>query len=89
FSLSGRTYDWDGYKVLWARAQNGCEGWVPNDLPARLNSKTIASYDYCAQELDVMSKERLEVLRQSHGWAWCINSSRKKGWIPQKVLKPC
>jgi len=89
FSLTGRSFDWDGYKWLWAQVQDGREGWVPDDLPFQKNTRTIAAYDYNARELDVLSTERLKVLRQSHGWAWCTNDAGKEGWVPVKVLQPC
>ncbi len=89
FNLSGKTDDWDGNSWLWAQACNGREGWVPDDLPVEQNSGTIAAYDYDARELDVLANDHLKVLRQSHGWAWCIDDAGKEGWVPEKALQLC
>ena len=87
--LSGKTDTWQGHNWLWAKSAGEREGWVPDNLPVTSNGQTIAAYDYSAIELDVCADDRIEILEQSHGWAWCLNQSNNEGWVPLNVLKPC
>ena len=87
--LSGRSDDWDGHQWLWAKAVDGCEGWVPEDLPIVLAGQPCAAYAYSATELSVKKGDKLNVLEQSHGWAWCVDTSASEGWVPLKVLEQC
>ncbi len=87
--LSGRVDNWDGHQWLWATAGDGREGWVPDNLPVKKAGQFCAAYSYSASELDVKSGDRLDVLAKSHGWAWCANDNKIKGWVPLKVLALC
>ena len=87
--LSGRSDNWDGHQWLWAKAKDGREGWIPNDLPIGDARQTCAAYSYSAIELDVKKGDQLDVLEKSHGWAWCANIDDNKGWVPLKVLMSC
>lgn len=85
-SLSGGEDLWEGHRWLWALATDGREGWVPADLPCCRGEFTVAAYDYAARELTVMPGEVVDVLRVSHGWAWCRRETGDEGWIPERVL---
>ena len=87
--LSGRSDYWDGHQWLWAKAADGREGWVPDDLPVKRKGSPFAAYPYSATELNVKKGDRLKVLEQSHGWAWCVNTSASEGWVPLNVLVHC
>ncbi len=84
--LSGRRDNWDGHTWLWAKAEDGREGWIPDDLPVIENGMARAAYNYSAFELDVDKGEYVTILGKSHGWAWCAKGNRTKGWVPKKVL---
>jgi len=84
--ITGREDIWDGHRWLWARAPDGREGWVPDSLPAETSAGTLAAYDYNAIELSCVAGERVEVLRQSHGWAWCRKDDGSEGWLPRRLL---
>ena len=87
--LSGRIDNWDGHQWLWAKAADGREGWVPDDLPVERNGSRHAAYSYSATELNVIKGDKLKVLEQSHGWAWCVDTSASEGWVPLKVIEHC
>jgi hypothetical protein len=87
--LSGRSDKWDGHQWLWAKAADGREGWVPDDLPAERGSQAYAAYPYSAVEFSVKKGDQLRVLEESHGWAWCSDTSASEGWVPLKVIEHC
>ncbi len=86
--LSGKTDNWDGHQWLWAKASDGREGWIPDDLPNQRKNVTTAAFDYSASELDVEPDDQVVVHSKSHGWAWCTDNAGRQGWLPRKVLKP-
>lgn len=85
-SLSRREDTWDGHRWLWAIAEDGREGWVPDDLVRETEGRHTASRDYSAAELSCTEGEIVEVARETHGWAWCRNSDGKEGWVPLRNL---
>jgi len=80
--LTGREELWDGHLWLWAVAEDGREGWVPDSLIAGTGDRAIASRDYSAVELTVSAAETVDVVRETHGWAWCRNRNGSEGWVP-------
>lgn len=83
--LSGREDLWDGHRWLWAAA-DGKEGWIPEILAVERGGDIVASQDYSARELTCAAGDALEVLRCSHGWAWCRDRSSREGWVPLRNL---
>ena len=84
--LTGRSDLWDGHRWLWAISAGGKEGWVPDDLVVRSSQSCHADRNYSAVELTCTKGERLEVLSQTHGWAWCRNAAGETGWVPISCL---
>ena len=80
--LTGREDLWDGHRWLWAVAEDGKEGWVPDTLIAGADDRTIASRDYWAIELTCGAGDIVDTLRETHGWAWCRKSEGTEGWVP-------
>ena len=78
---------WDGYRWLWAVAADGKTGWIPDTLVAGGDEAAIARMDYSALELSCTIGERLEIISEQHGWAWCRNAARSEGWVPLRNLK--
>lgn len=84
--LSGREEYWDGHRWLWAVAADAREGWLPDDLIVETAGGFIAASDYSAIELTCAAGESVEVLHETHGWAWCRNSAGREGWVPLRNL---
>ncbi len=91
FAFSGRGDAWENnpnHIWLWAIAQDGREGWVPEGFAVVENGKAVAPREYSARELNVAAGERLEIVRETNGWAWCENNSGETGWVPLKTFDP-
>lgn len=94
--LTGREDVWDGWRRLWAVAEDGREGWVPDDLPAPAETcaaagdaggrRATATRDYGAAELDCAPGDALAVLERRNGWALCRDARGAVGWIPLRRL---
>ncbi len=80
--LTGREERWDGHLWLWAVAEDGRQGWVPDSLIDTSGDVAVASHDYSAKELTVAAAETVEVVRETHGWAWCRDRTGSEGWVP-------
>lgn len=80
--LTEREEIWDRHRWVWAEA-DGRSGWVPDDLV--IDDRT-AGRAYSAVELDVVPETVLDVIHQSHGWAWCRNAVGSSGWVPLRTL---
>ena len=81
-ALSGREDLWEGHRWLWAVAEDGRAGWVPDDLITVTAEGPVAARDYWATELTCAAGEAVDVLWQTHGWAWCRKSGGGEGWLP-------
>ena len=84
--LTGREEVWDGHRWLWAVADDGREGWIPDDLVVQVDGRTVAARDFSALELTCQAGETVEVVRQTHGWAWCRKGDGGEGWVPLREL---
>lgn len=80
--LTDREEIWDGHRWIWAEA-DGRSGWVPDDL---VLGDGTAARDYSAVELEADPDTLMEVLAESHGWAWCRNAKGLRGWVPLRTL---
>jgi len=85
-TATGRQEIWDGHRWLWAIAEDGKQGWVPDDLITVIDGRTVARRAYSAVELTCAAGEAVEVLCETHGWAWCRNGGGREGWLPLKNL---
>jgi SH3-like domain-containing protein len=85
-SLTGREDIWDGHRWFWAVADDGREGWVPDDLITEIDERPVASRDFSARELTCSAGDAVEFIRETHGWAWCRNCDGSKGWLPLRNL---
>ncbi|SFI93684.1 SH3 domain-containing protein [Albimonas pacifica] len=81
--LTGAEDLWDGWRWLWARAPDGREGWVPDDLP---RPGPVAARDYDARELSCEAGEVLPVEELRHGWAR-LRRGEATGWVPLRCLE--
>jgi len=85
-SLTGREDVWDGHRWLWAVADDAGEGWIPDDLITETDDGPIASRDFSAIELTCSAGEAVDVIWETHGWAWCRKSDGREGWVPLRNL---
>jgi hypothetical protein len=85
-SLTGRDDVWEGHRWLWAVAEDGREGWIPDDLATVTEEGPVASQDFSAIELTCTAGEAVAIIRETHGWAWCRKDDGSEGWLPLKNL---
>ena len=67
-ALDGRRDIWDGHCWLWAKASDGREGWIPDDILDDSSGATTAKEDYSAKELSCQAGQVLTVIKETHGW---------------------
>jgi Bacterial dipeptidyl-peptidase Sh3 domain/Variant SH3 domain len=84
--LTGREDIWDGHRWLWAVANDGREGWVPDSLISEVDGQHAVKRDFSAIELSCVVGETVEVIWQTHGWAWCQMRDGGEGWLPVNKL---
>ncbi len=85
-SLTGREDIWDGHRWLWAVADDGREGWVPDDLITQTDDGLVASRDFSAVELTCSAGDAVDIVWETHGWAWCRTDDGGEGWLPLRNL---
>lgn len=83
-TLTGREDVWDGHRWLWAVANDGREGWIPDAL---ISEDGRAREAYSAIELTCQTGETLLTLAETHGWALCRNERGEEGWVPLDCLR--
>lgn len=83
---TGREENWDGHRWLWAIAEDGREGWVPDDLIVEVDGQATAARDYSAIELTCEAGETVDVVTETHGWGWCRRRDGSEGWVPLRNL---
>lgn len=86
--LTGRTDVWDGHTWVWAYAEKGSQGWIPDDLGETREGRVVARKDYSAAELTCAAGETLTCTATSHGWSWCVSATGASGWVPSSHLAP-
>lgn len=85
--LTGESERWDGHLWLWASGPDGRAGWVPDTLVADDADEPRAARGYSAIELSCKAGEVLEVMEETHGWAWCRSADGSEGWVPSRILR--
>ena len=85
-TLTGREDVWDGHRWLWAVAEDGREGWVPDDLVTETDGGPVATRDFSAIELTCSAGDSVELIWETHGWAWCCKGDGSEGWLPLRNL---
>lgn len=87
-TLDGRRDVWEGHVWLWAVAEDGRSGWVPDSLPASEAGGPRAAFDYDAAELTCAENTPLSALAETHGWTLCRARDGAVGWVPTSKLEP-
>jgi hypothetical protein len=78
---------WPGW--VWAADKDGRDGYVPEDILEPLGEGRFAAIEvFDPTVLTLRRGDRLESLRQIHGWHWCRNERGDEGWAAGYLLKP-
>ncbi len=78
---------WPGW--VWASDVSGNDGYVPEEILKPLgDGKFVASEAFDPAVLTIRRGDRLESIRQIHGWHWCRNDSGREGWVAGYLLRP-
>lgn len=78
---------WPGW--VWATDRNDNDGYVPEEILEPLGEGRFAAITaYDPTVLTIKRGDRIESLRQIHGWHWCRNERDEEGWVGGYLLKP-
>lgn len=87
----GREYDKNPDWKDWVWGQHlrtGVSSWMPRQLLAfRSDKKAVFTSAYSSKELRASEKEKVKVIKELNGWAWCVNQENEEGWIPLENLR--
>jgi len=78
---------WSG--LFWAANAAGCDGYVPEEILRPLGGgRFTVTEEFDPTVLTVRRGDRLESVRQIHGWHWCRNAVGLEGWVAGYLLRP-
>ncbi len=78
---------WPGW--VWATNNSGRSGYVPEDFLEPLGEGRFAAIEaFDPTVLTVKRGDRIESIRQIHGWHWCRNEAGGEGWVAGYLMKP-
>jgi hypothetical protein len=78
---------WPGW--VWATDGAGNDGYVPEEILKPLGDERFAATEaFDPTVLTIRRGDRLESLRQIHGWHWCRNEGGAEGWVAGYLLRP-
>lgn len=78
---------WPGW--VWAKDAQGHDGYVPEEILKSLGDGMFEVMDaFDPAVLTIRRGDRLESLRQIHGWHWCRNETGAEGWVAGYLLRP-
>lgn len=80
-------HTWPGW--IWASDDQGRAGYLPQELLEPIDDGTAkATGTFDPTVLTIRRGDRLESLRQIHGWHWCRNQHGALGWVAGYLLRP-
>jgi len=78
---------WPGW--IWAKDGSGRDGYVPEEILISLGDGKYEVHEaFDPAVLTIRRGDRLESLRQIHGWHWCRNEMGSEGWVAGYLLRP-
>lgn len=78
---------WPGW--VWASDADGNDGYVPEEiLKDNGDGRYSATEAFDPAVLTIQRGDRIESLRQIHGWHWCRNEGGFEGWVAGYLLRP-
>lgn len=86
-SVGPADHAWPGW--VWAVDKNGRSGYLPEEILEPLGEgrfSVMTAFDPTV--LTIRRGDRLEPLRQIHGWHWCRSETGREGWVAGYLLKP-
>lgn len=85
--VSHADHAWPGW--VWAADGGGNDGYVPDEILEALgDGRFLATEVFDPTVLTIRRGDRLESLRQIHGWHWCCNENGEQGWVAGYLLRP-
>ncbi len=78
---------WPGW--VWAADADGNDGYVPEEILRDLGEGSYEAIEpFDPAVLTIRRGDRLESLRQIHGWHWCRHENGAEGWVAGYLLRP-
>ena len=78
---------WPGW--VWASDGEGRAGYVPEGILEPLGEGRFAVMEaFDPTVLAVKRGDRVESLKQIHGWHWCRRDDGTQGWVAGYLLRP-
>jgi hypothetical protein len=78
---------WPGW--VWATDGSGNDGYIPEEILKPLgDGRFQATEAFDPSVLTIRRGDRLESLRQIHGWHWCRSEGGAEGWVAGYLLRP-
>ncbi len=71
---------------FWCKDTKGVEMWVPYTHLAIVGKKARFTQDYNSSELNASVGDCVQFLGETLGWAECLDSQWRYGWIPTSKL---
>ncbi|MBT4793264.1 MAG: hypothetical protein HON90_16955 [Halobacteriovoraceae bacterium] len=77
---------WKGWN--WCKDSTGNEGWISETYFKREHDdKAEIVKNYTAQEISVNENDKVELVFEDFGWAWCKKVNGEEGWLPTEILR--
>lgn len=78
---------WPGW--IWVTDTHGRKGYVPIEIlgPAT-GGQARVTQTFDPTVLTIRRGDRLEAMREVHGWHWCRNAAGQEGWVAGYLLHP-
>ncbi len=78
---------WPGW--VWASDAEGNDGYVPEEILRDDGDGRFSALEaFDPSVLTIRRGDRIESLRQIHGWHWCRNEGGFEGWVAGYLLRP-
>ena len=78
---------WPGW--IWVTDGRGNDGYVPEEILTPVgDGQFSAKAAFDPAVLTIRRGDRLESLRQIHGWHWCRHENDDEGWVAGYLLRP-
>lgn len=78
---------WPGW--VWAEDNEGRHGYVPEEILEPTGEGRFALIEgFDPTVLTIRRGDKIESLKQIHGWHWCRNEAGNEGWVAGYLLRP-
>jgi hypothetical protein len=73
---------------FWCKDSKGVEMWVPSTHIDIEGGRGVFNQPYNSVELSVEVSDVVQYLGEALGWAECLDSAWRYGWVPMDKLTP-